>query len=161
MAPDASRPEPVSLGEHNGFDVYPMPMFLTFRVSDVAGSAAWYIDALGFGTMFTMPGDGETLSMAHIRLGKYQDLLLVPGETSGVGETLATLTVQDSTALGDQARAVPAVGLSSIGESTRTPWNTVETLVTDPDGYSFVLSSQGQDEQMGKAMGELFDGVVG
>ena len=55
MPSDASRPEPVSLGEHNGFDIYPMPMFLTLAVPEVEMSAAWYQKALGFGTMFT-PG---------------------------------------------------------------------------------------------------------
>ncbi len=161
MPSDASRPEPVSLGEHNGFDIYPMPMFLTLAVSEVEMSAAWYQKALGFGTMFTMPGEGQALSMAHIRLGKYQDVLLVSGEASGSHETFATLTVQDSSAIGDLARAIPKVGRSSIGETAQTPWNTVETMVTDPDGYSFVLSSQGHDEEMNKAMGELFDSDAG
>ncbi len=161
MAFDASRPEPISLGEHNGYDIYAMPMFLTLTVSDVAVSATWYEEALGFGIMFTMPGDGPGLSMAHIRLGKYQDVLLVSGSITGGRETSATLTVPDSASIGDQARAVPAVGKSSIGGSMQTPWNTVETTITDPDGYSFVLSSQGQDEEAGQAMGELFESDSG
>ena len=43
-------------GEFNGFEVYPMPMFATLDVTDVAAVAAWYERTLGFGIMFSAPG---------------------------------------------------------------------------------------------------------
>lgn len=45
------RADPPTLGEFGGFEIYPMPMFATLAVADVAGIVAWYGTALGFGTV--------------------------------------------------------------------------------------------------------------
>jgi catechol 2,3-dioxygenase-like lactoylglutathione lyase family enzyme len=47
--------EPATVGQFGGFEVYPMPVFVTLAVQDVNGVAEWYERALGFGTMFRMP----------------------------------------------------------------------------------------------------------
>ena len=67
------RGEPVRLGEYNGFEVYPMPMFATLAAEDPSALAAWYEEALGFVSMFAGP-------VIHLRRAKYQDLLVVRAE---------------------------------------------------------------------------------
>ena len=57
----ADSNEPPTLGTFNEFEVYPMPMFATLSVADVAVVARWYGDALGFRTMFAGPAIGGAL----------------------------------------------------------------------------------------------------
>ena len=78
---ETSRQEPPTLGEYNGFEIYPMPFFVTLVAEDPAALASWYERTLGFGTMFAGP-------VIHLRRRRYQDILVVasgPGRppTSG------------------------------------------------------------------------------
>jgi hypothetical protein len=68
-------------------EFYPMPLFLRLAVEDVGGSAAWYEERLGFRSLYIMPGPEDSQVMNHLRLGRYQDVMLVtedPGETGEV-----------------------------------------------------------------------------
>jgi uncharacterized glyoxalase superfamily protein PhnB len=142
--------EPVALGTFNGFEVYPMPMFATLAVPDVAGLAQWYQDALGFGVMFTTPGPGGAPSLVHLRRRKYQDVLVVPAAAGAVAGPVAaasslTITFQadgDVAALAERARAVPVVGAAAIVGPIDTPWNTTDLRVTDPAGHRLVFTSR-------------------
>src|SRR5262245_56265656 len=97
--------EPETLGEYNGYEIYPMPMFATIAVADVAAVAAWYERALGFGTMFSAPGPGGQPSLVHLRRRKYQDLLLTPlPPGSAAADAPPSLTV--SFAAGDEVDAL-------------------------------------------------------
>lgn len=89
------------MSEHPAIDrtIYPMPMFATFQVRDIAATTAFY-EAAGFVVPATIPGENGPV-VVHLRRMKYQDLLLVPGEPvpgsatvsfSAGGEDLATLT---------------------------------------------------------------------
>ena len=138
--------EPVALGTFNGFEIYPMPMFATLAVPDVASVAKWYQDALGFGVMFTTPGPGGTPSLVHLRRRKYQDVLVVP-TASGLAAAAPSLTLsfqadEDVAALAERARAVPAVGATAIVGPIDTPWNTTDLRVTDPAGHRLVFTSR-------------------
>lgn len=90
---DQSEP-PVS-HVHNGFEVYPMPVFAAMETSDVDALAQWYHDALGFGIMFKMPGPGGQPTLVHLRRRKYQDVLILPiqpgSDIPEVGRGLVTL----------------------------------------------------------------------
>jgi uncharacterized glyoxalase superfamily protein PhnB len=145
-AVDASG-EPAALGPFNGFEIYPMSMFATLAVADVAGLAQWYQDALGFGVVFTMPGPGGAPSLVHLRRRKYQDVLVVPAAAGAAvaatpSPSLSFQADAEVVALAERARAVPAVGAAAIVGPIDTPWNTTDVRVTDPAGHRLVFTSR-------------------
>jgi hypothetical protein len=136
---DAARREPPTLGEYNGFEVYPMPFFVTLAVDEPAALAEWYERVLGFSVMFAGP-------VIHLRRWKYQDILLVPasvpgGATSG-GPGLHFGADGDVDALAERAAKAPRLGLSAVEGPVLTPWNTHELRVTDPAGHRLVFTSR-------------------
>jgi uncharacterized glyoxalase superfamily protein PhnB len=140
------RDEPVTLGEFGDFEIYPMPMFATLAVADVAGVANWYMQALGFGTVFQTPLVNGQPSMVHLRRRKYQDLLLIqspPGAASQPSPSL-TLSFQtdDLDALAERARGAAAFGVSAVVGPVDTPWNTRDLRVIDPVEHRLVFTSR-------------------
>src|SRR5215510_7120791 len=102
--------EPPRLGNYNGFEVYPMPMFATLAAEDPAALAAWYEAALGFGTMFAGP-------LIHLRRNKYQDLLIVrgaPAEGATGGPILSFSAPDGIDELAARAHAAPHFGRVSV-----------------------------------------------
>ncbi|WP_458688595.1 VOC family protein [Nocardia tengchongensis] len=129
------------MSEHPAIDrtIYPMPMFATFQVRDIAATTAFY-EAAGFFALATVPGENGPV-VVHLRRMKYQDLLLVPGQPSpgsttvsfsAGGEDLATLA---STL---RERAFPSV---TITGPTDTAWYTTDVTITDPDGNRVILTA--------------------
>jgi uncharacterized glyoxalase superfamily protein PhnB len=157
--------DPETLGEFNGFEIYPMPMFATLAVADVAAVAAWYEQALGFGTMFSSPGPGGQPSLVHLRRRKYQDLLLTPlPPGAATPEAPSSITVSfaiddEVDALADRARAAAPLGQSAIVGPIDTPWNTRDLRVTDPAGHRLVFTGRNPnpDPQQVARMQAIFD----
>ena len=154
--------EPPTLGQFNDFEIYPMPMFATLAVDDVAAVARWYGEALGFGTMFAGPPMGGQPSIVHLRRNKYQDVLLVPSRTAGSSAPPLTLTLSFSAdevdELAGRARAVAAVGASAVVGPIDTPWNTRDLRVTDPAGHQLVFTTRqpNPDPEQVRRMQEMF-----
>ena len=138
--------EPVSLGEFNGQEIYPMPMFAKLAVADLAATAAWYEQALGFATIFRAPGPGGQPMLVHLRRRKYQDVLLVPGRSaSGHASMALSLNFNadgEVDALAESARAAAPVGASAVNGPMDTPWNTRDLNVTDPAGNQLVFTAR-------------------
>jgi catechol 2,3-dioxygenase-like lactoylglutathione lyase family enzyme len=117
-------------------EFYPMPSFPTLAVRDVEASSRWYQEALGFASVFAMPG------LVHLRWAKYADLLLKPGaaiaDKKGAGITLS-YAVPDGgiDALADRARAKGAVFVQEPGDR---PWNARDFTVADPDGFALTFT---------------------
>jgi len=123
-------------------DIYPMPLFPLLIVSDLDASARFYQQALGFATIFNMPG------LAHLRWVKYADVLLgaprdgqpVP-PPRGAGVSLSFNLFDrfggDLDALAAQARAHGAAVTGPLAQ----PWNVRELTVLDPDGYRLVFTN--------------------
>ena len=44
-----------------------MPMFPTLLVEDAVASVEWFLDRLGFGTVFVLPGSDGKPVLAHLR----------------------------------------------------------------------------------------------
>lgn len=151
-AGSASRtPASASAQTADGIDrsVYPMPGFVTFTVADLARSTRWYVDGLGLVVLAELPARDATPPLVHLRRHRYQDVLLVvvgpPAEGSealgrGVQYTVAAGR-EDLPSRADHARTVAAAlpGAAVEGPS-RTPWNTVDLVCTDSDGYRVVLT---------------------
>ncbi|MFO0555293.1 MAG: hypothetical protein U0271_43355 [Polyangiaceae bacterium] len=129
------RAEPPTLGEYNGFEVYPMPFFITLRSPDPRALGDWY-ERLGFQRML----DGPVI---HLRRRKYQDLLIVPGAPRQPGGPELRLDVDgEFDALVADAQAIPQRGLSLVAPPCDTPWNTRELSLTDPDGHTLIFSAR-------------------
>lgn len=166
---DRPMQEPPTLGEHKGFEVYPMPMFARLECADLERSRDWYVAALGFGAMFSMPGADGRLVMVHLRRRKYQDIMLVlrsqgaaasaDGDAAAARPRSALQFDADGevTALFERAKAATAFGRTTIVEPRVTPWNTRELQVTDPDGHALVFSERHDDPRIHEEWSRRFD----
>ncbi len=158
----STHTDPPTLGQFNEFEVYPMPMFATLSVADIAAVERWYQDALGFKTMFAGPSIGGKPSMVHLRRNRYQDLLIVAARATGASSP-TTLTLSFSCdevdTLASRARSVPAVGLSVVNDPIDTPWNTRDLRVTDPAGHVLIFTARqaNPDPERVKQMQAMFD----
>jgi catechol 2,3-dioxygenase-like lactoylglutathione lyase family enzyme len=126
-------------------EIYPMPGFVTFQVVDLRRSTRWYVDGLGFVVLAELPGPGGEPVLVHLRRHRYQDVLLVArgpadpdaGQAWGLGVRYSVRAGGED--LKARAELVRAVGGEVDGPS-RTPWNTVDLVCRDPDGYEVVLT---------------------
>ncbi|MCC6735906.1 MAG: VOC family protein [Bauldia sp.] len=128
-------------------DIYPMPTFAGLEVADTGASRRWYMEALGFADIFTMPdGPGGMPMLVHLRFTKYADILLRPALApsagpKGLGISL-TFTVFDGgldaiDALAERARKAGAV---IVQEPGNRPWNARDFTVADPDGFRLTFT---------------------
>jgi catechol 2,3-dioxygenase-like lactoylglutathione lyase family enzyme len=122
-------------------EFYPMPSFPTLTVGDLAASCAFY-EALGFESVFVMPGPGGAPALAHLRWARYADLLLRPGAVDGpkgggITLTFAVAAIDGIDALAEKARVGGAVILREPGDR---PWNARDFSAADPDGYALTFT---------------------
>ena len=152
MTPNNENP-PV-LGQHNGYDIYPMPMFARLEAENLAETVAWYREALGFGAMFEMP------QLVHLRRAKFQDLLLMPGRgqaTTDAGLTLSFAADGEVDALFEQASKAQPRGKSSVEAPALMPWNAREMRLSDPDGRRLVIHERANDPEASARMRAMFE----
>ena len=117
-------------------EIYPMPSFPMVLASDLAASARWYQDVLGFADVFTMRGPDDRALLAHLRWCKWADVLLTQARAPidpprGRGITLNFSTF-DVDALAERARAA---GAKIVEGPMDRPWNARDVTIEDPDGY--------------------------
>jgi uncharacterized glyoxalase superfamily protein PhnB/N-acetylglutamate synthase-like GNAT family acetyltransferase len=128
-------------GEEIMEEFYPMPLFVKLSVRDVAASAEWYQGALGFRSVYALAGDDGAQILNHLRLGRYQDLMLI-AQPQGLSESnkgqgvVINLTTDDVDGLARRAKSAGA----RVEGPTETQWNTREVTVSDPDGYVLTFS---------------------
>lgn len=58
-------------------EFYQMPMFNKILVKDIEKSEKWYEKTLDFKSVFKFRNDKNEVLMNHLRLEKYQDLMLI------------------------------------------------------------------------------------
>jgi catechol 2,3-dioxygenase-like lactoylglutathione lyase family enzyme len=125
-------------------DFYPMPSFVTLSVADVSASASWYPSVLGFSVVFTMPGPDGGAVLAHLRLARYADLLLVAARAPvpvprGAGVQINFTLVDRSV---DDLAAHAKSRWDKVEGPITQPWNARELYVVDPDGYRLAFVQQ-------------------
>ncbi len=138
-------------------DFYPMPMFINLKVADLSASVDWYQQALGFWVVFEGPPGGS--SLAHLRRERYQDVLLVPIQSEGLGQPGEGVTIQfqaGAMTVEEIARQARAAGTGRVDGPEARPWNVRDVTVYDLDGYRLWFSEpidmgKGFDEVMGEA----------
>ncbi|MGH9408495.1 MAG: VOC family protein [Vicinamibacterales bacterium] len=153
--------EPTVVGDFQGHEIYPMPMFATIAVADVTAVSGWYQQALGFTVVFAAPG----AALVHLRRRKYQDLLIMPTRAgAATGSPVPTLTVSFSAdgeidELAARAHAAPSLGASAVAGPVATPWNTVDLRVTDPAGHQLIFTARdpNPDPEQARRMQAMFD----
>ena len=125
-------------------EFYPMPMFPTLSVGDIAMSTSWYSGKVGFSLVFNIPGPDGEVALAHLRWRKYADLLLVPDNNppypareKGLGVAFSFLA--DIEPIDGMAARLEANGVELAEGPVDRPWNTRDIVVLDPDGYRLVF----------------------
>ncbi|MGX4687610.1 VOC family protein (plasmid) [Vagococcus sp. JNUCC 83] len=69
-------------------EFYIMPAFNKIMVEDITKSAKWYENALGFSSLFKFRNEKSEVIMDHLRLSKYQDIMLIQADNFTVGNGL-------------------------------------------------------------------------
>ena len=125
-------------------EIYPIPLFPTLSVADVAASLEWYTNKVGFVSAYSLPMPGGGLAMAHVRWRKYADLLLVPdsdpshaAHPKGIGVSFSLLV--DTTSIDKMAAELTNSGVEIAEGPVNRPWNTRDIVVHDPDGYTLTF----------------------
>ena len=131
-AEDARPPEPFH-------GIYGMPMFITVPTLDLDASVDFWTEALGFFTLFSIPG-----RLAHLRRWAFQDVLLVPAPQEPIPATGPAMSVSFACVL-SQIDEIAAVceqrRPGSVTGPRITPWNSSEVEVTTPEGVRVVLTA--------------------
>ncbi|NJN39031.1 MAG: VOC family protein [Acaryochloridaceae cyanobacterium CSU_3_4] len=122
-------------------EFYPMPLFVRVLVGDVAVAAQWYAEALGFRSVYTLPAADGTQLMNHIRLERYQDLILMsqPSDSLMLHDHGLVINFSYSGNLQALAERASATGVTVTGPIPTT-YNTYEVTIIDPHGYPLIFS---------------------
>ncbi|MBY8912043.1 VOC family protein [Bacillus sp. YC2] len=136
-------------------EAYPMPMFAKLTVQDVKKSIQWYRKVLHFTAVFELTDDDGNVVMAHIRRKKYQDLMLVLGDTHGAFQEERVIL---QFAADDVDAIVKNGGADIIEGPVIRPWNARELVLKDPDGYVLTFSMRVDHE---KTFHDVIDEVTG
>ena len=133
-------PAPVTGATSPGISraIYGMPMFATLNASDLDRTVSWYVEALGFVVLFTMPPPPSPTMLVHLRRWQFQDILVRPADrpvTPGSTGTLNFAAVYDE--IDDLAAQARAHGGGAVEGPVDTPWNTREetSSCSRPDGH--------------------------
>lgn len=129
-----------------------MSLFNKIFVSDIEKAEKWYRHTLGFQSVFKFRNEKNEVIMNHLRLKKYQDIMLIQSDdfTSGNGCYINILV--------DDIETIA----SSISEKyilqplEQMPWNAKEMTIIDADGYQITLTESNiSDEDFEKLMNSV------
>lgn len=111
-------------------------MFNKLLVTDITKSEKWYEKALGFQSVFKFRNDKNEVLMNHLRLNKYQDIMLIQACDFIVGNsTYLNVLVENVEQLSDRISTKMIVN-----PLEQQPWNAIEMTVKDPDGHLITLT---------------------
>jgi len=129
---------------------YPMPMFVRLAVADVEASRQWFHDVLGFESVFDIPN-----TMAHLRGRRYQDVLIVKGESAAKPGQGVTLSFTWNTSVDELVDRVKKVGGKVIDGPADRPWNARELVVEELNGYRLSFSQQIAEKEFSEVMSDV------
>jgi catechol 2,3-dioxygenase-like lactoylglutathione lyase family enzyme len=118
-----------------------MPMFATLLVADVEATTSWYVDGLGFISLFTIPGPSGPV-LVHLRRWQFQDLLVRPTTapvSAATGCSLSFAAVYDE--LDELAARARGHGGGRVVGPSDTAWNTRDLRTVDPDGNVVIFTA--------------------
>ena len=129
---DVQPPEPFR-------GIYGMPMFVTVPTSDLDASVDFWTEALGFITLFSIPGQ-----LVHLRRWAFQDVLLVPTPQTPTPAAGPSMSVSFSCVLSqidEIAKACEQHRPGSVTDPRVTPWNSCEVEISTPEGVRVILTA--------------------
>lgn len=117
-------------------DFYQMPMFNKILVKDIEHSEKWYEKTLGFKSVFKFRNDKNEVLMNHLRLEKYQDIMLISSDEFEVGNSVyINVLIND---IEEKSKSISPKFI--VHELEEQPWNAKEMTVKDPDGHLITLT---------------------
>ncbi|WP_414048926.1 VOC family protein [Macrococcus animalis] len=133
-------------------EFYQMPLFNKILVRDIEKAEKWYRHNLGFQSVFKFRNEENEVIMNHLRLEKYQDIMLIQSDDFCSGNGLfINLLVDDIETIA-----------SSISQKyilqplEQMPWNAMEMTIVDLDGYQITSTESNiKDEDFEKLMNSV------
>ncbi|WP_420494040.1 VOC family protein [Macrococcus psychrotolerans] len=133
-------------------EFYHMPLFNKLLVRDIGKVEKWYHHTLGFRSVFKFLNETNEVVMNHLRLEKYQDIMLIQSDDFISGNSCyINILVDDTEKLAD-----------SISEKyvlqplKQMPWNAIEMTIEDPNSYQITLTESNiSDEDFEKLMNSI------
>ena len=117
-------------------EFYQMPMFNKVLVQDIEKAEKWYEKTLGFKSVFKFRNDKNEVLMNHLRLEKYQDLMLISQRDFEVGNSIyLNILVKDI-----EEKSENISGKFIVSQLEEQPWNAKEMTIKDPDGHLITLT---------------------
>jgi predicted lactoylglutathione lyase len=141
--PAHPQTEPPTLGEHDGYPIYPMPAFVALTARDLMATAAFFTEALDFGVVFSGPEVNGIPLLVHLRRARYQDVLIRQGAARAASDAMTVaFAAADAAAVDSLQARVERAGGRVVSPAADTPWNTHDLTVTDPDGNRFTFTAR-------------------
>ena len=117
-------------------EFYQMPMFNKVLVKDIEKAEKWYEKTLDFKSVFKFRNDKNEILMNHLRLEKYQDLMLISQTDFEVGNSIyLNILVKD---IEEKSQNISQKFI--VTQLKEQPWNAKEMTIKDPDGHLITLT---------------------
>ena len=117
-------------------EFYQMPMFNKVLVKDIEKAEKWYEKTLGFKSVFKFRNDKNEVLMNHLRLEKYQDLMLISQTDFEVGNSIyLNILVKDI-----EKKSQNISQKFIVSQLEEQPWNAKEMTIKDLDGHLITLT---------------------
>lgn len=136
-------------------EIYGMPAFVSFAVSDVPASRSWYTEGLDFIDLFSLPGPDGKPVLVHLRRWQFQDILIRPADQppqAGNASTLSIAAVYGE--LDALARRARSHGGGAVDGPADSAWNTRDLVTRDPDGNTVVFTAPLPPDRFDQAFSE-------
>lgn len=147
--PGHPQSEPPTLGEHNGYPIYPMPAFAAVTARDINTTITFFTEALDFGVLFSGPEIDGIPVLVHLRRARYQDILVRQGVADPASNSLSVaFAAADAAAIDALQGRVERAGSRIVSPAADTLWNTHELTVADPDGNIFTFTARAAQQQL-------------
>ena len=117
-------------------ELYSMPMFNKFLVNDIDKSSEWHQENLGFKSIFKFKNEQNQILMEHLRLAKYQDLMLISGKQFEVGNAVYTNILVPNIRILKQRISSQYI----VEDLEEKPWNSIEMTIKDLDNHLITLT---------------------
>ena len=142
MCPDASPPARAPRAQPESLRATSLSASLT--VKDLEASLAWYRDVVGFTVSQQHERGGKTIAVS-LKAGAVRILINQDDgsrgwdRAKGEGFSLQLTTAQS---VDDIANRIRAAGGTLASEPADMPWGVRMFRLNDPDGFTFVISSE-------------------
>lgn len=130
--------------------IYGMPSFLTVPTEDLERSSQFWIDGLGFFDFFT-----AAEQFVHLRRWAFQDVLLVPGETSVEPSTSTMSFACVESQLQEIVEACENLVPGCTTGPEIKPWNSMQVDVLTPENTRVTMTAARPFDPDGAEAGAL------